>query len=57
MESIRKRQEDPEEKEEMQSDIILGMEKIEDNIESGSDDEDREEDIESKVRVDELEKI
>ena len=39
----------------MQSDIRLGMEKIVDNIESGSDDEDRE-DIESKVSVEELEK-
>ena len=43
-ESIRKRQEDQEEKKETQSDIRLGLQNIEDNIESGSDDENREED-------------
>ena len=55
MESIRKRQEHQKEKYEMQSDIILGMEKIEDNIESGSGDEDREEDIESEEVDEKLE--
>ena len=55
--NLKKSQEYQEEKEEMQSGIILGMEKREDNVERWSDEKNEEEDIESKGADEKLEAI